>query len=150
MESNKYLWIKKKNKYEKLFIIDTENVPYYIGNNDHDFLNFRQINNKNKDTNNKLIENKWIGKNKQFNIEINILNDIEKIKNLKSNKDFVVIYNSDYKIINDIQLCYAFLNDRQLTNNVSIISDEQTMNNIENIIKLNNERQKWYHKIKIC
>jgi len=136
MDIEKFIWIIKKNKYEKLFSINMNNIPYFIGNKDNYFLNFRLIS-----------KNIWYGKNEQFEIKIIILNNNEKIEHIKKIKQF----NNNLNLNSDkVDLCYLFLDNKQVTNNLCVISDEDTMKNIKNFNDININRRKWWHKLKIC
>ena len=128
MFDNNYVWIRKKNKYERMFFIKIDKPPYYIGNIDTDILNFRSSS---------IDNTEWIGNNDNTEIKLFFLNnDSKKTKlNVKTRNLF-----NDF--IDNVSLGYLFVNNTQITNFLCVVCDEITINQI------NQKLKPFYYKLK--
>ena len=128
MCDNNYVWIRKKNKYERMFFIKIDKPPYYIGNIDTDILNFRSSS---------IDNTEWIGNNDNTAIKLFFLNnDTKKTKlNVKTRN----LFNN---FIDNVSLGYLFVNNTQITNFLCVVCDESTINQI------NKKLKPFYYKLK--
>ena len=128
MCDNNYVWIRKKNKYERMFFIKIDKPPFYIGNIDTDILNFRSSS---------IDNTEWVGNNDNTEIKLFFLNnDTKKTKlNVKTKNLF-----NDF--IDNVSLGYLFVNNTQITNFLCVVCDEITINQI------NQKLKPFYHKLK--
>jgi hypothetical protein len=130
MSDDNYVWIRKKNKYERIFFIKIDKPPYYIGNSETDILNFRPINNDNTE---------WVGNNDNKEIKLFFLNnDTKRTKlNIKTRNLF-------YDFLDNLSLGYLFVNNTQMTNFLCVVCDENTIDQI------NYKLKPFYSRLKMC